>query len=172
MHAEMWDQETKQWTLLSAKAKKPRTYHSVSVLMTDGRVFTGGGGLCGRCSVNHLDAEIFNPPYLYQSNGKLASRPSASINKSSVKNGAYFKVTSSDQLMMVSMIRMGSATHSTNTDQRRIELCGPYSKACGGKSVTVQVPSDAGIAVPGNWMIFAVNGNGVPSEAEILNVKL
>lgn len=71
----------------------------------------------------------------------------------------------------MSMIRMGSATHSSNTDQRRIELCGPYTKACGGKTATLQVPKDDGIALAGNWMIFAVNKNGVPSKAAILNVN-
>lgn len=26
----------------------PRTYHSVAVLMSDGRIFSGGGGLCSQ----------------------------------------------------------------------------------------------------------------------------
>lgn len=171
MHAEIWDQETKKWTLLNTKHKKPRTYHSVAVLMLDGRVFTGGGGLCGRCSVNHADAEIFNPPYLYKSNGHLHARPTVKINRKNASNGSSVKVTSSDEIMMVSLIRMGSATHSSNTDQRRIELCGPYSTPCAGNAVNVKVPNDTGVAVPRNWMVFVVNKYGVPSEAAILKVN-
>eukprot|EP00542_Grammatophora_oceanica_P000419 CAMPEP_0194060170 /NCGR_PEP_ID=MMETSP0009_2-20130614/71100_1 /TAXON_ID=210454 /ORGANISM="Grammatophora oceanica, Strain CCMP 410" /LENGTH=44 /DNA_ID= /DNA_START= /DNA_END= /DNA_ORIENTATION= len=41
----------------------PRTYHSVAVLMRDGRVWAAGGGLCanfctGGPESNHPDAEI------------------------------------------------------------------------------------------------------------------
>jgi galactose oxidase len=172
VYAEIWDQATKQWTLLDATHKKARTYHSIAILMPDGRVLTGGGGLCGRCSVNHPDVEIFNPPYLYKKNGDLADRPTVKVNRATAENGSWMTVTSSEEMMMVSMIRFGSVTHATNTDQRRIELCGPYTKACAGKEAVLQVPSDAGVAVPGNWMIFAVNKNGVPSEAAVLNVKL
>lgn len=65
--------------------------------MTDGRVFTGGGGLCGSAmycgfgtQVNHLDAEVFSPPYLYQDNGQLAPRPSINVDKDSA--GVLLKV--------------------------------------------------------------------------------
>jgi galactose oxidase len=168
--AEIWDQATDKWTLLNAKHKVPRTYHSTAVLMPDGRVFTGGGGLCGKCKVNHLDAEIFNPPYLYNADGSKAKRPTISISTGKASNGARFTVAASEELMMVSMIRMGSATHSTNTDQRRIELCGPFTKACGGKAPTVMVHKDKGVALPGYWMVFGINKAGVPSEAETLLV--
>ena len=70
---------------------------------------------------------------------------------------------------MVSMLRMGGATHGTNTDQRRLELCGPSTSPCGGASASLTVPG-AGIAIPGNWMVFAVNAAGVPSVASTLVV--
>jgi galactose oxidase len=170
--AEIWDPATEKWTLLNAKHKVPRTYHSTAVLLPDGRVLTGGGGLCGnRCpGMNHPDVEIFNPPYLFNANGSKAKRPTISISTSKAKWGASFKVTASETLMMVSMIRMGSATHSTNTDQRRIELCGPFTKACGGKAPTVKISNNKGIALAGYWMVFGVNTKGVPSEAKILQV--
>ena len=149
----------------------PRTYHSVGVLLPDARVFTGGGGLCGdRCDVNHLDAEIFNPPYLFNADGTAALRPNITLSTQSVVNGGTVSVIASEQLMMVSMVRMGTATHSTNTDQRRLELCGPYTAACSVTPISVMVPEDPGIALPGNWMIFGVNAMGTPSVAEILLV--
>ncbi|NJR43357.1 MAG: DUF1929 domain-containing protein [Akkermansiaceae bacterium] len=70
-------------------------------------------------------------------------------------------------LSMVSMVRLGSATHSANTDQRRLELCGPAAGACGGATKTVTVPG-AGIAIPGKWMVFGINGAGVVSVSKIL----
>lgn len=156
---------------MNAKHKKPRTYHSIALLMPDGRVLTGGGGLCGRCSVNHPDVEIFEPPYLFTPSGEYAVRPTAKLNRKTAYNGSWVTVSSSDEIMMVSLIRLGSVTHSTNTDQRRIELCGPYSKICGGNSVKVQIPSHDGVAVPGHWMIFVVNKYGIASEAAMLQIK-
>jgi galactose oxidase len=169
--AEIWDPATETFTLLKAKHQTPRTYHSVGVLLTDGRVFTGGGGLCGeRCDVNHLDAEIFNPPYLFNADGTWATRPNITVSSKTAVNGASLQVKSNEPLMMVSMIRMGTATHSTNTDQRRIELCGPFTTPCGVSPVTVTVPADPGIALAGYWMVFGINAAGTPSVGSSLLV--
>jgi hypothetical protein len=162
---EIWDPETETFTLLDATHKVARTYHSVAVLLTDGRVFTGGGGLCGTCDVNHLDAEIFNPPYLFNADGTWATQPNITVSAKVVAHGGTLQVTANEPLMMVSMIRMSSATHSTNTDQRRIELCGPFTTPCGASPINVTVSADPGIATPGYWMFFGVNVAGTPSKA-------
>lgn len=70
---------------------------------------------------------------------------------------------------MVSMVRMSSSTHGTNTDQRRLELCGPSTSTCGAGNPALKVPG-AGIAIPGTWMVFGVNSVGVVSVAQILMV--
>lgn len=168
--AEIWDPATETFTLLEAQHAVPRTYHSTGALLPDGRVFTGGGGLCGTCKANHLDCEIFSPPYLFTADGALAPRPTITVSAKVAANGAPISVTGSEPLMMVSMIRIGSATHSTNLDQRRIELCGPFT-ACSAGPVSLTIHEDPGIALPGNWMIFGVNAAGVPSIASILLVS-
>lgn len=71
---------------------------------------------------------------------------------------------------MVSMIRMGGQTHSTNTDQRRLELCGPSTTACTGNFSFVTIPGQ-GIAIPGLWMVFGINQAGVPSIGTIFRVE-
>jgi galactose oxidase len=78
-------------------------------------------------------------------------------------------VTGSEALSMVAMVRMGTSTHSVNTDQRRLELCGDATTACGGATPTATIPGE-GLAIPGNWMVFGLNLDGVPSVAEILKV--
>ena len=65
-----------------------------------------------------------------------------------------------------SMVRFGAATHSVNTDQRRCPLNGEGS----GRSFTLTVPADAGVALPGYWMMFAINEAGVPSLAKTFRV--
>ena len=71
---------------------------------------------------------------------------------------------------MVSMVRYSAETHSTNTDQRRLELCGPSSTACGGANPSVVIPG-AGVAIPGFWMLFGFNLAGVPSVAATLHIQ-
>lgn len=83
-------------------------------------------------------------------------------------------VTGTEDLAMVAMVRMSSSTHSSNTDQRRLELCGASSTPCGGAVgaadvLQVNVPGQ-GVAIPGPWMVFGFNAAGVPSKAEILTV--
>ena len=45
-NAELWNPVTETFTVL-AKASVPRNYHSIALLLPDGTVFNGGGGLCG-----------------------------------------------------------------------------------------------------------------------------
>lgn len=72
--AEIWNPGSKKWQEMAAMTDA-RTYHSVAILMQDGRVWVGGGGLCGDSKVNHPNAQIFTPPYLYNSSNNLANRP-------------------------------------------------------------------------------------------------
>ena len=65
---EIWNPNTNTWTEVAPMAVE-RNYHSVGLLMLDGRIFMAGGGLCGSCTTNHADAEIYSPPYLFNSNG-------------------------------------------------------------------------------------------------------
>jgi galactose oxidase len=162
----LWDPATQAFTAL-APAAVPRTYHSVALLMPDGRVFTGGGGLCGAgCDTYHLDAEIFTPPNLLNADGTPASRPAITTAPATAANGATITVATNRTVTAFSIIRMGTATHSVDTDQRRLSL--PPTTAANGYSLTI--PSDKGIAVPGYWMLFALDANGVPSIAKTIKI--
>ena len=55
---EIWDPATGQWRR-GARAARIRTYHSTSVLMQSGAVFTGGGGVPG--PEDNLNAELYVP---------------------------------------------------------------------------------------------------------------
>ncbi len=62
---------------------------------------------------------------------------------------------------------MASATHSVNTDQRRIPVS--FSGADGDYALTI--PTDRGVLLPGNYMLFALDAKGVPSVARTVNVR-
>jgi len=165
---ELYDPVANTWTTLPAHTV-PRNYHSVAILMLDGRVFTGGGGLCGTCTTNHEDAQIYTPEYLYTTVGTLATRPTITAHPTGVQIGTNFVITTNTAVTSFSLIKFGSATHSVDTDQRRIPLT-PIST--NGLSYTFAMPSDAGIAMPGYWMFFALNSAGVPSVAATIRVTI
>ncbi len=164
---ELFDPITETFTNLKA-SKIPRTYHSTALLLTDGRVLVGGGGLCGGCSVNHFDYEILTPPYLLNSDGSEASRPSI-INAPTAGNlNTSITVTTDQTISSFSLMRMGSATHSVNNDQRRV----PVQFTDGGaNSYSLSIPADPGIVLPGYYMLFAMNTQGVPSRSAIIKIN-
>ncbi|CAG7561253.1 unnamed protein product [Fusarium equiseti] len=145
-----------------------RTYHSIALLFPDGRVFNGSGGLCGGCDTNHFDAQLYSPPYLYDSKGKLATRPKIiSVSASAVKVGGTITVQTNGAIAQASLVRYGTATHTVNSDQRRV----PLTLANAGKNTySFQVPTDPGVALPGYWMLFVMDKNGVSSIASTVKV--
>jgi galactose oxidase len=164
--AELWDPATETFSPM-ASAAIPRNYHSVALLMPDGRVFTGGGGLCGTgCPENHFDAEIYTPPNLLNDDGTPASRPAISSAPATAANGATISVSTNRAVTGFSIIRMGTATHSVDTDQRRLALS--PTAVTGGYHLTI--PADPGVAVPGYYMLFALDSHGVPSVAKTIRI--
>ncbi|KAL8791992.1 MAG: hypothetical protein Q9195_005410 [Heterodermia aff. obscurata] len=170
---ELWNPTSRTFTPLNPMSI-PRNYHSIALLLPDATVFTAGGGLCygpaSSCTNNHFDAEIFSPPYLFNSTTSLpASRPKlTSVSPLSVRVGANITVSSDSEIKQFALVRFASATHSVNTDQRRIPVT---PVALGGGQYTVPVPSDAGVALPGYWMLFGMGREGVPSLATTVLVR-
>ncbi|CAI3802409.1 discoidin domain-containing protein [Pseudarthrobacter sp. MM222] len=167
MAPELWNPATGKWTTLASMAI-PRTYHSVALLLPDGRVFAGGGGLCGNCTTNHLDGEIFTPPYLLNPDGSARTRPSIVTAPATAAAGATIKVTTGAPVTNFSLMRMSTVTHSVNTDQRRIPLTAtPVS----GNTASLKLPADRGVLVPGTYMLFAIDSKGVPSVASTIRIN-
>jgi galactose oxidase len=165
---ELFSPDTKTWTQM-APISVPRNYHSVALLLPDARVISSGGGLCGKgCAANHPDAQIWTPPYLLKSDGTAATRPTiSSVSAATFKPGATIQITT-DVASTFALVRYGSVTHTVNTDQRRIVL----KTTASGLTYTATLPTDAGILVPGPYMLFALNSAGVPSLAKNIRVVL
>ena len=127
MFAEIWCPVTEKFSILTWSANAtsmltPRTYHSVGLLLPDGRVLSSGGGACGTlCAYNHLDAQIITPPYLLNPDGTPALRPLLVWAPSKTFLGATIQVTATGAQSFV-LMRSMSNTHTVNTDQRRIPL--------------------------------------------------
>jgi hypothetical protein len=165
--AEMWSPATQTWSTMSSMTL-PRLYHSTSLLLPDGRVLvTGGGRFNGFPSsgpTEHLDAEIYSPPYLFK-----GPRPTITSAPASGDYGATIAVQTPDaaNISSVSLIRLGAVTHAFNADQRFV----PLTFTAGDGTLDVQLPANANLAPPGHYMLFILNGNGVPSVASIIQLK-
>lgn len=165
MVPELWNPVTETFTEMAPMAV-PRTYHSMALLLRDGRVLAGGGGLCDDCNTNHLDVQLFSPPYLFNADGTPATRPVISNAPATAGYGQTVPVRTSTDVTEFSLVRVSSATHSVNNDQRRIPV------QASGQSGTwqVQFPSSSGVATPGEYLLFAMNAQGTPSVAASVRI--
>ena len=163
--AELFNPVTKKWTEMAAE-KVNRCYHSISLLLPDGRVLSGGGGEYGGAGPDQCfpNAQIFEPPYLFK-----GARPTITKAPSDISYGKEFQITigSSDPIDKVSWVRLGSVTHTRNMNQSLIFLKGHKQN---GTTLTIPAPANGNIAPPGHYMLFVLNKQGVPSEARIIGI--
>ena len=154
--AEMWDPGSEQFTPM-ANFTQYRGYHSNTVLLPDGRVLSAGGDVAG------ATAEIFSPPYLFK-----GARPTISSGPGTISYGQTFSLTTPDaaNITQVNLIRLSAVTHSFNQDQRINRLS--FSIASGNLNITA--PANGNLAPPGPYMLFILNGSGVPSVAQIVSL--
>jgi galactose oxidase len=172
---ELWDPRTQVFTKLNAPTAVARNYHSVALLLPDGRVLSGGGGLCGTnamaagCPGNHPDVQILTPPYLLNADGSPAARPVIRQAPTVMSAGQSALVDTDRPVSEWVLVRLSSTTHTVNNDQRRIRLSHVSQPARNRYQITI--PADRGIALPGYWMLFALNAQGVPSVAKTLQIQ-
>jgi hypothetical protein len=169
--SEIWNPETGEWQT-TAKAQKPRNYHAVSLLLPDGRVWTAGGGGCGACSVNHFDAEIYSPPYLFKGDGSglLAERPLITDVPSALTYAGTFTLSSpkASTIQKVALVGLGSVTHAFNMNQRYVPL---EIISQEDSSLTVAAPDNANLAPPGYYLLFVIDSEGTPSYGKFVQVE-
>jgi len=161
---ELWDPVDETFTQLTPM-QTPRNYHSTALLLPDGRVFVGGGGLCGGCGADHPDAEIFSPPYLFNLDGTPATRPEIVSAPSTAQLGSTMSVTTKTPVTAFAIQRLSAVTHTMDNDQRRVPL---EIILASQNSYALSVPSDPGVVSPGYYMLFAINPQGTPSVAAII----
>jgi len=154
--AEIWNPATGLWSTM-ASCTRYRGYHSTAVLLPDGRVLSAGGD-------NEPNAEVYSPPYLF--NG---ARPTITSAPASVTYGQTFSVSTPDAagITKVTWTRIGSLTHAQNWDQRINVL----SFTSGSGALNVTAPSNPNLCPPGHYLLWILNGSGVPSAAKIVRIN-
>lgn len=160
--AEIWNPTTGMWTTLASNAIT-RIYHSTTLLLPDGRVLHTGSG-DGAGAQSEFNYEIFSPPYLFR-----GARPTVTAAPSSVGYGqeAFVETADGADIAKVTFIRLSSVTHALDQSARFVPL--GFSPVPGGLSVVT--PGNRIVAPPGPYMLFLVNGNGVPSVGRIMTLR-
>ena len=135
-------------------------YHATALLLPDGRVLSAGqdsGGLAAtaRSSPRRTSSAapvptITGSPATWRRGGQLPF--------TSARGGRASRGWSSS--------RPGSNTHEIDSDQRSV----PLAFTASGTTITAQVPASGNLIPPGYYMLFVVNGNGVPCVAPWIRV--
>ena len=154
-------------TMSSAGANATeRLYHSVALLLPDATVWVAGGNPVRGTYNNTM--EIYQPPYLFNPDGTMATRPAITSAPSAIAYGTPFTVQTPDaaNISSVVLVRNGTVTHAFGMDQREVGM----SFTAGSGALTVTAPPNSNIAPPGYYMLFILNSAGVPSLAKMVQL--
>jgi Domain of unknown function (DUF1929)/Glyoxal oxidase N-terminus/Divergent InlB B-repeat domain len=168
--AELWNPQTETWKTMAQETRN-RTYHGTALLLRDGRVLSSGGGEGGGVPYanSEFSAQIFSPPYLFNSNGGAAARPSITSAPSKISYGQAVLVQTPNaaSVRRGTLIRLSSVTHAFNQSQLIYHL---NFAAVGPATVRATGPESANLAPPGPYMLFLINESGVPSVAKMVTI--
>ena len=139
-----------------------RLYHEVALLLPDATVWLAGGNPTRGTYEQHV--EIYKPPYLFNSDGSAATRPTLSSAPSTIAWNGSFSVSTPDaaNISQVVLMRPGSPTHAFD---HGAALWSGLSFTAGSGTLSVTAPPNSKIAPPGYYMLFIINNDGVPSVA-------
>jgi len=144
-----------------------RGYHTITVLLPDGRVFLGSGSDDGKPGSEKPNFRYYYPDYM----GK--SRPGLLAAQETLQVGQYFwSVTAGKtHIAELVLVSLGSMTHSYDMNQRLVQVPIAWRGDLGEHSYQIgQAPASAEQAPPGHYMLFALDENRVPSVAKVVRL--
>ena len=166
-----------EWTTIDSPAPTRRGYHSVALLLPDGRVWHGGSTafvLTGtdengddiRTEETNRDIEAFEPGYI-----DTPGRPTISSCPANIGYGMPFNVDTpqANSIARVALLRCGAMTHGFNADQRYVGLQFSVEDS---NTITAVAPPNGNIAPPGYYMLWIIDDQGrVCQRASFIRVS-
>ncbi|MFK0258165.1 galactose oxidase-like domain-containing protein [Streptomyces sp. NPDC090445] len=178
-----------RWRLGPAQ-RLPRGYHSNALVLPDGRVMVTGDEL--QQIANDPDIqdgmdgsiELYEPPYLHRGGGRPALDR---VPAGELGYGKDFEVASSTAAAVTRAVLLAptTVTHAVNTSQRHLELAvtarpaagrtkaggtkgakGKAGNARAAATIGLRTPPSAADAPPGYYLLFLLDGKGVPSTGK------
>lgn len=157
---ELYDPKAATWTLLPPEARTP-AYHSVALLLPDGRVIASGSDAGIALMYSY---EIYSPPYLFK-----GTRPKIFSSPKQTQYGKQFTIATSEpsSIARVALIRPGATTHANHMDdQYYIDL----TWTAQAKGLAINAPANSFICPPGYYMLVIVDSNGIPSVMPFIQI--
>jgi hypothetical protein len=156
MEPEIFDPVAETWTP-DVPMEVPRLYHSTALLLPDGRVWVAGRD-------GETRMELYSPDYVFAGPGPiLFAAPEG------VAYGQVFPIPMADagDVANVCFIRTSTVTHAFNMTQRYVPL---DFAVTGPEEIQIAAPTSPNVAPPGHYMLFIMNGAGVPAVAPIVQL--
>src|SRR5262245_53735080 len=110
--------------------------------------------------------QLFFPPYLFKQDGGRAVRPVVTAAPDEISYRGHFDVTvagDADRIASVALLRSDHNTHSLTTGDRYVKLAFNQKGAARDGELRVRAPKLPAQAIPGVYMLFVVDKDGVPS---------
>ena len=170
LQPEIYDPETDTWTI-GAPSTVARLYHSVAVLLPDGRVAAAGGNPEPGGHVEwdndpneEMRLDVYSPPYLFS-----GPRPIIQNAPTEWHHGQTVDISSpqAGDIRWASLIKNAATTHSFDTGQRLVDL--PITSQSAGV-VRIEITTEPNIAPPGWYMLFLTDNRRIPSTAHWIHL--
>jgi hypothetical protein len=195
-HFQMFDPATGSVRKL-AKTTVSRGLHGTATLLPDGTAFFAGENrealvrpddpsfplmtsYAGLLPSGDPDqgvpvGQVFSPPYLFKQDGSPAARPVIEEWDGKVEYGGHFDIKVSGdpgQIASVVMLRSDHNTHSLTTGDRYVKMAFQQKGSSKKRELRVRAPKVPAQAVPGIYMLFVTDKNGVPSMGRRVDLGL
>ncbi|HTL10890.1 MAG TPA: galactose oxidase early set domain-containing protein [Bdellovibrionota bacterium] len=146
-----------------------RGYHSFSLLLKDGRILLGGGMVTlAQVGCERPDLRVFNPPYLTAGpRPVLAPQVEGLTIHAGGRFGLEFTGPAPRADRGVALMALGSETHSFDQNQRYVPLTFEQASP---SHIWVNGPADTMVAPEGNYVLYLISAQGVPSEGRLVHV--
>ena len=194
-HFQMFDPADGSITRLG-KSTVSRGLHGTASLLPDGSVFFAGenrealvrpddpsfplmssyAGLLprGDPDLGVPVGQLFFPPYLFKADGSRAARPVIKKSPEEIAYRGHFDITVAGdprQIASVVLLRSDHNTHSLTAGDRYVKLAFHQKGAARKGELRVRAPKLPAQAIPGIYMLYVVDGAGVPSIAQRVYLK-
>jgi len=155
--AELYDPQTNTFHSAGTQLVS-RLYHSIALLLPDGRVITAGSN--PDRGDDELRLELYHPPYLFR-----GPRPFIQAAPHEWVYGSKIAIHTPQaaEIKWAHLIRPMAVTHSCDTSQRLIDLPISERDTC---HIHVSVAENPNLAPPGWYLLFICDNAGIPSVAQ------
>ncbi|PYJ30926.1 MAG: hypothetical protein DME90_01150 [Verrucomicrobia bacterium] len=161
----LFDPVTNTWSPM-AELPSVRMYHSVMILLPNGKVMMSGWANDAPSGT----IDLYSPPYLFK-----GARPTISNAPPTVGFGQQFTIGTPDatSIVKVTMVKPMAVTHQTESNQRVIELFFLHDHVHPNNLIATAPDggSPHAFAPKGYYMLFILNKDGVPSMARWIRLQ-